>query len=72
MLSALIQHLQELQDEHGDLYCFTNGEHGAEETVSLTRDTVSVGDAENELDEEFINANFHLENDTQVLHIGGY
>lgn len=67
-LGQLIKQLQEFEAQHGsDVECYANGEHGFDDTEMLGSDMVNIGEAQAELPEDY-----GTDNDTIVVHIGGY
>ena len=75
-LSDVIAQLQAELEKHGDIPCFTNGEHGAEETEILTQSNVQVGQACITIADEYVECAVEcgaLQSPDQIVcNIGGY
>ena len=75
-LSELIKNLQDKLKEHGDVKCFTNGEHGCGDSEEMRDSTVSISTADNELDEDsvsyYVREGLLNDENELVLNIGGY
>jgi hypothetical protein len=75
-LSELIKNLQEKLKAHGDVKCFTNGEHGCGDSEEMRLDTVSLSTADNELDEgtvsRYVRQGLLNDENELVLNIGGF
>lgn len=64
----VIQVLEEIKEEYGDLQVFTNGEHGLDDTQEMQLSYISVGSAHMQFDV----SDMHIDPDKIVCHIGGY
>ena len=67
-ISELISLLQRHLEKRGDLDCYTNGEHGINDSEALRPDHISIGEADMVVDEDLV-----PEDQSKVIcHIGGY
>lgn len=75
-LSTLIKRLQEEYEQHGDILCYTNGEHGDQECERINHSQVEASQAFLNIDDDLIKSEIKAgeieSNETIVLHIGGY
>lgn len=67
-ISKLIAGLINIKEQYGDIECYTNGEHGYEDTIVLGEEQVCVGKAHMEINHEKV----CVDKDEIVCHIGGY
>lgn len=70
-LSKLITILEECIEKHGDMDCFTNGEHGFENCIKLEASHIDATIADCALSETYLEDN-DIDRHLVVLHIGGY